>query len=421
MSEGQGGKPYGSIGLVRPKVSLLLAGIGSLALAPVVIASALTLGFYPLLVHIVTVGVIGAVTLRRAFLSTNGAKVVRDRLTIGANEIRFGGRLLARRADIVQGFLVPVENGLLVRLERRGMRPPIFLSVRDEETGLALLRELGLDAEHVTAEMRIASALHAMSLRAQAWFVALPFFASFLATATVIPLLGSAAPYVTVGLLLVLVAYSLGLALAPTTVRIGTDGILTRWLGRRRFIPFTQITSTGVYEETVASKQWHGVRLVLRGGELVKLPAGQTEIGAAEARRLWRRIEDARAARAAGARAVDVLARGQRSFVEWVRDLRRMGAGAQGHRTAAVPTDILLRVVEDGAASAVDRASAAVAVLAAADPEAKRRVRVAADTTASPKLRVALTRIAESSGTDDDAEVAAALEQLGDERKKAVR
>ena len=46
-----------------------------------------------------------------------------------------------------------------------------------------------------------------------------------------------------------------------------------------------------------------------------------------------------------------------------LRLLRRIGAGAYDHRTSAVPTEALLRVVEDSAASAEERASAAIAAL----------------------------------------------------------
>lgn len=95
-------------------------------------------------------------------------------------------------------------------------------------------------------------------------------------------------------------------------------------------------------------------------------------------------------------------------MIDWVRTLRRLGAGVHGLRTPAVPHEVLLGLVEDSSAPPIERASAAVAVLASADPELHRRVHVAAATAASPKLRIALDRI--TSATED--QIATALEDL---------
>jgi hypothetical protein len=112
------------------------------------------------------------------------------------------------------------------------------------------------------------------------------------------------------------------------------------------------------------------------------------------------------------------LVRGGKSLLEWVRDLKRIGAGVVDHRTPAVPIDVLLRVVEDSAADAADRASAALAAISHASPDAKRRVRVAAEATASPHLRVALTRIAEDASNSDDDLLATVLDDLEKEDRQ---
>jgi hypothetical protein len=82
-------------------------------------------------------------------------------------------------------------------------------------------------------------------------------------------------------------------------------------------------------------------------------------------------------------------------------------------RTPAIPADVLLRVVEDSKAAPIERASAAVAAIAAGGDEVKQRVRVAADTTVSPKLRVALERIASGAEETDEALVET-LDELDD-------
>jgi hypothetical protein len=210
---------------------------------------------------------------------------------------------------------------------------------------------------------------------------------------------------------MLLLTYTFTISFAPTLVRIGTDGIATRWLGQRNFIPFTRVASAATYSDQRGTKITHGVRLQLTNGEEIKLAGGQSQIGLDDAKRLARRIEEARAAHAAGhvAQTTGLLARGERPTLEWVRALRGMGAAAGGPRTAAVPVNKLLQVVEDATASAMDRLGAAVAALSSEDADAARRVRVAAETTVSPKLRVALDRIVE---TQDDDAVAEAFEEL---------
>jgi hypothetical protein len=103
----------------------------------------------------------------------------------------------------------------------------------------------------------------------------------------------------------------------------------------------------------VSTKRQHGVKLFLRGGEIVRIPTGQFDIGASNAKLLGRRIE-----------------------------------GAFG-----------------------ERAGAALAALSTPEPTAKERIRVAAESSASPKLRVALTRIAEAPPGDEEA-LAEALAEL---------
>lgn len=83
----------------------------------------------------------------------------------------------------------------------------------------------------------------------------------------------------------------------------------------------------------------------------------------------------------------------------------------------AVPRDVLLRIVEDSHAAPLERASAAVAAIESGDDDAKKRVRVAAGATASPKLRIALDRIVESSDEQAIVEALDELEALSAERR----
>src|SRR5262249_47139974 len=91
-----------------------------------------------------------------------------------------------------------------------------------------------------------------------------------------------------------------------------------------------------------------------------------------------------------------------------VAQLRVLGAGEDAsYREARVPRERLWRLVEDPGVDGATRARAAVAL--SGDAEGRERLRVVAEATASPKVRVALERTAEG---HEDARVAEALAEL---------
>lgn len=208
------------------------------------------------------------------------------------------------------------------------------------------------------------------------------------------------------------------------SVHIGSDGLLVDRRDDQRFVAFDEIEGVEGYEERVGGKIVVGVVLVLRGGERYVLPIGEHHLGGserAEALRvrilqaleqdIERRNDDTPAH-------VHGLDRGERSATEWVRRLRGVGAGAHaGHRDAPVPPDELWRVVESPAATPCARASAAAALASGLTDEGKRRLRIAADETARPRLRVALT----SAIDDDDDALVEALEELDREETRRAR
>lgn len=401
-------------GVLRPKRAFLSVGGICLALIPAIIALAVVTGIYPLAITLVHAILFGSMALSYGFRSTKGAKMDEGTLRVDERAISVGGHEVALRSELKGAFIVPTAEGTLVHLERKGrLTPSVFVRVRDEDEARALLRELGFDAAHTAAQMRIASGLLAMPLWKQMAFVLTPIF-------FFVPMMAGAAAahnaYAMMGAVLTLLTYVFSMAFAPTTVRIGTDGIVTRWLGRMRFIAHSEIARADTYDDYIAGKRQLGVLLTLKSHAKIRLPTGQMDIGRVEAQRLAHRIEEAREANARGATTgtTDMLARGERALADWVRYLRAMGAGAVGPRVPAVPQDVLLRVVEDSKAAPLERASAAVAAVASGDDDAKKRVRIAADATASPKLRVALERI--SSDTAEEAALEEALTELDEER-----
>ncbi len=309
-----------------------------------------------------------------------------------------GWRALATREELVQGFVIPSLE-TLVRLERRRGRPALFVRVRDEREGVALLRALGLDATRIAAEMKGVSGYQTLSRVGQATHALLPLVLLVVVSVIATRVGRAGDPFIYASFLL---WFGHLLALnARTSIRVGTDGLHLRWLGRERFIERARIAGAVVHQKKTFWSAHHGVLLTLDDGKTEWIPMSHAE----DALRLTQRFEEASTSTTT-TRASSALRRAGRPTRDWIRDLRRLGGGAVDHRTAAIPTDDLLRVVQDSRAPVEERVSAALAAISAADPEAKQRVRVAAEASASPRLRVALARIA------DDAEEDALVDAL---------
>lgn len=313
-------------GLLRPKRIFLALGWLLLALAPIFAVSAFFTSGATMLPAFHAL-VFGTMSLSYGVRSTKGTRVDSGTLAVTDDAITLGGRVLMRRGDVKQAFVVPRAGRPLVRVERRGrFQPPLFFEVGDRMEADAFVRALGLDAEHTAAEMRIASTM-------VTWSVGKQLLATLVPVVVLLPsiFLLHRGPLI---LAASYIAYTLGLALAPTTVRVGTDGIVTRWLGRTRFIAHSEIVSVASYDEVIVTKRQRGVKLELRSGEVVRLPTGQQGIAAEEAAQLERRIDEAREAHARGATAgtTDVLARGDRPLGEWTATC----AGSAPARSACV-------------------------------------------------------------------------------------
>ncbi|CAN5618091.1 hypothetical protein BH09MYX1_BH09MYX1_13890 [soil metagenome] len=383
-------------------------GYGLYALALAFLVIAIATGIPQVAVGVVYCAMFGTMALGYASVSTKSftsdaaAPVLHGEVQVTSRGIGFDGKLLAMRSELKQGFIIPERDHTLVRLERTAARArPIHLRVTAEADGIAILERRGFDAGHTAAEMKIASGVLALPVTRQLLLIFAPFLAFGGAVlGTSLTMKHAGAPVVAL-LIMMFLTYVFGLAFTPTKVRIGTDGIVTRWLGRERFIPFSQVRAHATYDEVIGTKRQRGVKLTLADGEIVKLPTGQTDAGTSEAVRLEKRITDAHGAGRTGGAAAATLLRGNRSAREWVRALRGAGEGAGTLRTAAVPLDVLLRVVEDANADETARVGAAIAVASSTDEDVKTRVRIAAEASASPKLRVALAR-ATTASTDDE-------------------
>lgn len=396
------GRPFQSddAKLVRRNRSWLALGASPFLIALAAIVTAIVVGQPVVAVPAVHTSIAGAVALTWLYRRNKNPVLLSGGIWVDDEAVHHAGELLVRRSDLAAGFLVPKEGGFWVRLQRRGVRPSILVSVRDAEEGRALLRALGFDASQTAAQMRVASDVFAWSRGKQLLFMLAPVFGVItgvpaLAVALGVPGLAALAP-------LLLLAWVSGLLLTGTRVRIGVDGIHTRWLHKERFIPYSRVQRVDRYEESGGGKIYVGVALVLEDGERIKIPAGQKGWGV-DPLEVEERIREGLELHRRGADAVDpkLLARGTRDLGGWVTALRALGSGANADmRTPPVPQDKLVRIAEDAAAPPLVRAGAAVAA-AGLSPEARKRVRIAAETTASPALRVALERVAAEDANDE--------------------
>jgi hypothetical protein len=394
-------------------------------LSPVLVATPVALGlfakpFFAMLPMFVALAFFSAFVLRKynPYPRTRPGR-------LGADEagVKRDGVLVLPRHEIKQGFVLAGDGRWLVRFEHSGWKKPTEIAVDSIEEGRALLRALGLDASQTAATVRGMSRLFALPRYAMIPIFMLPALGAMLiagfARASGHP--GAAA------VLMPLIMLSMAVTLiVPTRIRVGADGISTRWLGRERFHAFKDIERVAPYESGFGTRKYVGLELTLRSGKSIRLPVGQKMWSDRESSLLFERVREAIDVYRSAAAGVDAsaLARRGREPGDWIRSLRAIGAGAGADmRTAAVPVEQLLSVVLDSTARAIDRASAAVAVAPVLPAEDRQRIRVAAEMAASPKLRVALERASAEPGEapavrTDDAAVAEALADLEEEEKE---
>ena len=380
--------------------------------APVVFALAVQLGL-GLLAALAQVALLaGVFGVAFGRLANRWPGRVEGRLTVGLDGVFLSGKRLAGATDIRAGLVVP--RGLdfpMVRLDR-GFSAPLDLEVQDEAQGGALLRALGLDASQAVATFKTPS----RALTDRRYRVASTI-------AVVVVALSTGAPqqplslFVRFGLLAALVGFA---TLVRTRLDVGADGILTTWLGRRRFIPYHEIASVASYvdERGMYRSRYFGVAVTTTAGDTIRLPI--TQVTALDSsnrvhgvlQRIREAIEAYRGGHATPAAAA--LDRGERSERAWVVALRAIGSGAAlDHRTAPLLPEQLWRVVEDPSQKPAVRAGAAVVLGSTVDDAGRARLRVTARAVAEPKVRIALEAAAD--GGDDDEALERALAELPEE------
>lgn len=327
------------------------------------------------------------------------AKPVERDIEVSAEGVRVDGQLLPRKR-IAEGWYHPrVFSPSTIRLFDRHKRIVFEARVESEERAQEMLRALGLDASQKRVEFRTVSPL---AERQDRMMLAAGLIVAVVTLLSRLSVHAGPVPLVTlIGLVAVF-------SLIPAKVVVGVDGLLLKWLWRKRFISMKDIVSVQAQGETRIS-------IELTGGkyETIYTASPKRRGGVFNERRdvILARIHEAlqshRASRS-GADVTAMVARGGRSLEEWKKALAALEAGDAGYRQAAVREEDLWRVVEDPRAGEDARAAAALVLRRGLDEPGKARVRVAAEATASPRLRVAL----EAATAEDEAAALEALDEL---------
>jgi hypothetical protein len=334
-----------------------------------------------------SVPVFAGVFLAALGLTYLGLRDRKKRTTVRASRegIRIGEERIAR-AEMPAFHRLADPTRLVIP---RGMR--VYEITLLDQTADAITRALEMDSEHTAASVPIGafplaramlplvlvSCLGAMALRFMRAGVSEPVFWAVLAT----------------------LMLPMALIVIPGRARIGGDGVLFRWLFVSRFVRARDI------DAVVVGAKPPSVELKLKNGSSFKIPMGRGMSAKALADPL-EALKTAQHEDRENASVEEVLlAERTGSVAEWITRLRGLANDA-GFRALAISPQRLWEVLENRDARPEARIAAVVALAPTLDDAGRARVRVVAETVATPHVRVAL-----ETATQQDAD-SAELERL---------
>lgn len=273
----------------------------------------------------------------------------------------------------------------------------LVVRVPSVEAGDALLAGLALDPHQRRTDVEWNPLLRRALVAALGFGLSFAFFVTLAGALHATPM---AVPII---FLMVVVPFLLASALARAMrngVSVGRDGVVLRDGLRSHEVSFDDIVAV--------RRDGNTLELIRANGppRVVSLRGLDAPVAQQLAERLAQGL--ARFRELVGSRA-ELFARGGRDFAVWKDDLRRLLAQAVGFRGAALRPEDALRVVEDPEADPEARVGAALALMAVGGEPEKLRVRVAAETTLAPRVRIALE--AASEGDVDEDVIAAAVRE----------
>lgn len=326
------------------------------------------------------------------------------RVSVGRRGVRIDGKLVADRMKVDNAAIVRDDDtgGMRVLLGKKGSpQRSLRLLVKDNDAAHDVLRKLGLDADSSTATWStLGGAMYSSwGIWAQMSPLLFAVLSIALAAATRSSLFGitAAASFVSFYALL----------FSKTTVVVGADGVLVKWLHLQRFCPMSEVRFVELLPNGVRLHRAVGDPFDVKLGTEQQVRNDRYRVLTSEIEALYNRVQDALAARNAGADAMvasDPFLRNQRSPREWLAAVKGMFDAVGGLRDAANTEESAWRVVADSAASEEARIGAAAALAAKADERGREKLRAVAENVAATHVRVAIEAAAKG---DEDAIVEA--------------
>ncbi len=297
---------------------------------------------------------------------------------------------------MIEGHVNPESEGLPTNVTVRGRKRSAAFSIQNEAMGHELLAALNLDSssefsveppDRGNRTAAVGTILIGLAAGLAMWTdqMILTLFCALSAVACLFVFLRS----------------------RVATLSVGADGISYTWRRGRRRIPYDEL------QGTQPSKL--GVSLDLINGEQIEIPmmVRNPDCQCEDCQRSIRRVVDAVEQRLAQYRGTPLsspahrLARGSTEATAWLSQVQ--GATGQGdYRHGTLSREQLWSVIEDLGADPTARAAAAWALRSEVRGDERDRLRIAAQETSVPKLRIAIESVADEQH-DEQAAIEAVL------------
>ena len=363
---------------------------------------------HPLLIIVAVLGGLVAVAWPRSVVRRRG------RVKVDAAGLHLRGKLVVPRAELGGGVQAENDDTSCVWLFGRDGRFALLVEPKSRKKSRKLLAALELLPDQQAPLILLKAG------PAARWAWLLPAVIGGGGIVPIVLVLDTLdeSLQLPVGALLAAAIAAVPLAfqlLGAKRLRLGTDGVAVRRLGRERFVPYDDIEGVELWKphrHRTSEYPPRGFTLLLRGGDKLRLRT-------AEARQLLgsgNQAEPDYIAATIRARLgivpethpPAVLERNERSTAEWIAALRALCSREGGYRTAHSTADELWRVLEDPALPPKSRAAAVIALAAGASGDERKRLGFAAASSASRTFRAAVS----AAQTGDDAALATALSRL---------
>jgi len=302
--------------------------------------------------------------------------------------------------QIRSGAVVPKGQVATVELEQQDGRR-LYIEVPSVPAGERLLEATKLDAAHRRCVLSLGSP--GLTLGKKIGAVAGAVFGMTM-------LLGIAVQHLTLSksifmpawlVITTVLGFLAARAMRAPELTVGTDGLVVRGPWTERSIPYAELDSV--------AESWGALVLSPRRGKPQRLARLAWE-PAGKAKAVALRVQEAMAARdqLPAEQSLALLERGGRTVEQWRQSLAGLLNANEGYRTATLSAPELAELAAHPAAPIEQRLGAAMALGGKADEPTKARLRVAAECCASPRLRIAMEKLAEGEFDHDAVEQALA-------------